>query len=304
MDTTFRSASTSLTAAFLVCAFASPCVQAQTTPGQIPQPWTYEGSKELQRRSDQSDQQQRQQQQQQQQYPSTQGSSPSASPSGGARLPLNMCRTKPVRAAEPNPLIGQWRYVGPLMGRGDMMSEINSVAAAISCPAYAGGFDLRTKSMIFRGKEIPANYGRDGDVWWGCSEFGSSGFRVANPNRLHMVDPQCAFERTGGSPSAQSPAATGTGRPAQVAAAQTASTAASGLLVQNNVVYVCRDGRVVVSRCRSDEDQTKHVTSRVSASQDYCTVAYPDRPKRNGFTVQEAELRASVVRNLQSCKVE
>ena len=99
------------------------------------------------------------------QYPSTQGSSPSASPSAGRpSTAQNICKAKPARANEHNPLIGQWRYAGPLAGRGGMMSEILSVGAAMACPALAGGFDFRAKSIFARGNEVPANYGRDGDV--------------------------------------------------------------------------------------------------------------------------------------------
>ncbi len=143
------------------------------------------------------------------QYPSTQGSGPSAAPSGGRPSPAqNICKVKPVKASEPNPLLGQWRYVGPQAGGSDLTSEVLQLAAAMSCPIFGSGFDFRAKSIIARGNEIPANYGRDGDVWWVCANDSHLNFRVANSNRLHMVDPRCAFERAGGSPGAQAAAAT------------------------------------------------------------------------------------------------
>ena len=141
------------------------------------------------------------------QYPSTQG--PSTSPSTSRPSTVqNICKVKPVRVGERNPLIGQWRYVGPQAGGSDFTSEVLQLAAAMSCPVFNSGFDFRAKSIIARGNEIPANYGRDGDTWWVCAGDSYVNFRVANSNRLHMVDPRCAFERAGGSPGAQAAAAT------------------------------------------------------------------------------------------------
>jgi hypothetical protein len=221
------------------------------------------------------------------QPPSTQGSSPSASPSAGRpSTAQNICKAKPVQAGERNPLIGQWRYVGPQAGGSDLMSELMGVAAAVSCPAFRGGFDFRAKSIIASGKEVPANYGRNGDAWWVCTVDASVGFRVANPNRLHMVDPVCVFERADAAAAAPPSASSGGTR----AVATPGSN--SGVPLRLNSVYTCNGERVVVQRCRSESEDA------------YCSVQYPDRKSAatGGLTPELAEKRGELVRKLEKCQ--
>jgi thioredoxin-like negative regulator of GroEL len=66
-----------------------------------------------------------------------------------------------------------------------------------------------------------------------------------------------------------------------------------------HVPYVCNGERIVVSRCRSDSDQPGFPATQPGS--DYCAVVYPDRPVRNGITVETAELRAAVLSKLRSC---
>jgi hypothetical protein len=65
-----------LTAIVLTSVLASHTVRAQTTPGAIPNPGTYQGSMEIQRQQDQQAQQYRQQTTQPSQQPQSQGSDP------------------------------------------------------------------------------------------------------------------------------------------------------------------------------------------------------------------------------------
>jgi tetratricopeptide (TPR) repeat protein len=66
-----------------------------------------------------------------------------------------------------------------------------------------------------------------------------------------------------------------------------------------HVPYVCNGERIVVTRCRSDSDQPRFPPTQPGS--DYCAVVYPDRPLRNGITVETAELRANVLSKLGSC---
>lgn len=127
--------------AFGAAAMTTQPVTAQeqenpSTPGQIPDPGTYQGSTELQRQSDQRDQEQREEQhQQQQQYQnaSPQRTSPGnygvAQESGGPRrvpprVPVNFAAGSRAIAA-----VGRHDYAGalaiarPLATRGDMLAQ-------------------------------------------------------------------------------------------------------------------------------------------------------------------------------------
>jgi hypothetical protein len=223
------------------------------------------------------------------QLPSTQGASPSTSAGAGrSSAAQSICNAKPVRAGERNPLMGQWRYVGLQDGRGDLMSEIQAAASAALCPAYGAGFEFRAKSMIVigRGYEMPANYGRDGDVWLVCApDSHLLHFRVAAPNRLHMVDPVCAYERAG------TAAITPPLAPSSAATVAAREMPAKGTLRMNSY-YVCNGERVAVLRCRSEADDA------------YCSVQYPDRKSAatGGVTPELAERRGELVKKLQGCQ--
>ena len=66
-----------------------------------------------------------------------------------------------------------------------------------------------------------------------------------------------------------------------------------------NIKYECNGETILVGHCRSDDDGPG--MARTQPSADYCMVYYPSRPKRGGFTVQEAELKSDVLRKLTAC---
>src|SRR6185503_6039650 len=69
--------------------------------------------------------------------------------------------------------------------------------------------------------------------------------------------------------------------------------------IRYNVRYSCSGDTIIVGHCRHDDDTPDF--PRTKPEDDYCSVIYPDRPKRNGFTVETVELRSDIVRKLQSC---
>src|SRR5262245_49063638 len=66
-----------------------------------------------------------------------------------------------------------------------------------------------------------------------------------------------------------------------------------------NYDYVCNKERIVVGHCRRDSDQPGMPATK--DEDNFCSVYYPDRPKRNGFEVQTVELRSDIVKKLESC---
>ena len=63
--------------------------------------------------------------------------------------------------------------------------------------------------------------------------------------------------------------------------------------------YVCNQERIIVGHCRRDTDQPG--MPRTKDEDNFCTVYYPDRPKRNGLQVQTVELRSDIIKKLQAC---
>ena len=63
--------------------------------------------------------------------------------------------------------------------------------------------------------------------------------------------------------------------------------------------YACNGERFVVYYCRSDDDGPEQgVTHPLS---NYCKVTYIDRPRRNGFLPETAELRGDILKKLAAC---
>ena len=69
--------------------------------------------------------------------------------------------------------------------------------------------------------------------------------------------------------------------------------------LRQNYDYVCNKERIVVGRCRRDSDDPTQ--PRTKDEDNYCSVYYPDRPKRNGFEVQTVELRGDIIKKLEAC---
>jgi tetratricopeptide (TPR) repeat protein len=79
----------------------------------------------------------------------------------------------------------------------------------------------------------------------------------------------------------------------------TAAHSASAQTFRYNVEYKCNGERIAVGHCRKDSDTPGFPAT--TPDQDYCSVYYPDRPKRGGFTVETVELRGDVIKKLQAC---
>lgn len=106
----------------LVWALVAPCAWA-ATPGEVPNPGTYEGSMKLQQQYDQQqqqfrNQQQLQQQQSEQQWQGTrqqQQSHQNAAAAQGQQV-LRTWQKRPALAASQNPLLGRWDSRGSSAG--------------------------------------------------------------------------------------------------------------------------------------------------------------------------------------------
>jgi hypothetical protein len=72
-------------------------------------------------------------------------------------------------------------------------------------------------------------------------------------------------------------------------AARAGESLINGEALRYNYPYRCNGERIFVTRCREPDDAA------------YCAVVYPDRPLRNGLTVETVEQRGDVVRNLAAC---
>ena len=60
----------------------------------------------------------------------------------------------------------------------------------------------------------------------------------------------------------------------------------------------CNGDRFVVYYCRGDSDTGPYVTNPLD---NYCSVTYIDRPRRNGFLPETAELRGDILKKLVAC---
>jgi hypothetical protein len=63
----------------------------------------------------------------------------------------------------------------------------------------------------------------------------------------------------------------------------------NGQALQYNYAYRCKGERVIVARCRDDDDQSN------------CQIVYPDRPYQNGMQVAPVEMRGDIVAKLDAC---
>ena len=62
-----------------------------------------------------------------------------------------------------------------------------------------------------------------------------------------------------------------------------------GQPLEYNHAYRCNGERIIVSRCRDNDDSS------------YCQTVYPDRPYQNGMQVAPVEMRGDVVAKLNAC---
>src|SRR5882757_6671917 len=149
MNRAYRTARVSLVLAALAVG-CRPTVGLAETPGEIPKPWTYEGSMKLQEQQRQQDQQFQQQQQ------SPQGG-PRMAPGGGgaAAAAADAARAKwqkqPPLPVDRNPLLGKWtRPASTRPNPNDPFAQIQALAKGGMCEVLFGGgiFEFRPDRLI------------------------------------------------------------------------------------------------------------------------------------------------------------
>jgi hypothetical protein len=131
----------------LVCA---PRAALSETPGEIPKPWTYEGSMKLQEQ-----QQQRQQDSQPQQGSQAHQNGGNAASGGAQGAALEAARrswqAKPPLPADHNPLLGRWRRPpGSQANSSDPFAALQALAKGGLCEALFGGgtFEFRPTTLV------------------------------------------------------------------------------------------------------------------------------------------------------------
>jgi hypothetical protein len=144
----YRTARRSLVLSAFIFASASWPALAET-PGEIPKPWTYEGSMKLQ-------EQQRQQDQQFQQQPQSQQSGGAMAQGGAQSAAWDAARRnwqkKPPLPADRNPLLGKWTR--PASTRGDPndpFAQLKALAKGGMCEVLFGSggvFEFRPDRLV------------------------------------------------------------------------------------------------------------------------------------------------------------
>ncbi len=147
MSSVCRSIRTGVMLSVAVFAWA-PRAGLAETPGEIPKPWTYEGSKKLQ-------EQQPQPAQQPQQQPDTRPSGAGAASGGAAGANLEAARSswqqKPPLSPERNPLLGRWTRPPSAGGQSsDPFAALQALAKGGLCEALFGGgvFEFRPNALV------------------------------------------------------------------------------------------------------------------------------------------------------------
>jgi hypothetical protein len=197
----------------------APYPALSETPGEIPKPWTYEGSMKLQ-------EQQRQQDQQFQQGPQTRQNAGNASGGAGAAA-LEAARRswqqKPPLPPDRNPLLGKWRR--PPTGQGnssDPFAALQALAKGGLCEALFGGgtFEFRTTTLVgFDARTSEQELDKveyRGDakhvVVLPKTTIKLIEFDFDGPNRINWASQNCVLVRVGAASSASAAApATGAG---------------------------------------------------------------------------------------------
>jgi hypothetical protein len=181
------------------------------TPGEIPKPWTYEGSMKLQ-------EQQRQQDQQFQQQQSPQGGSRMAPGGGGAgAAAADAARAKwqkqPPLPVERNPLLGKWtRPASTRPNPNDPFGQLQALAKGGMCEALFGGgvFEFRPDRLVgmddrTREQELDrVEYRGDARhvVVLPKTTLKLIEFDVDSPDRIHWTGQNCVLVRVAAAPTA------------------------------------------------------------------------------------------------------
>jgi hypothetical protein len=230
MKCAYRTAQGSLVlSAFIFASAAWPAFAE--TPGEIPKPWTYEGSMKLQ-------EQQRQQDQQFQQQPQSQQSGGAMAQGGAQSAAWDAARRnwqkKPPLPADRNPLLGKWTR--PPSTRGDPndpFAQLKALAKGGMCEVLFGSggvFEFRPDRLVGMDARTPeeeldrVEYRGDAKhvavlpkTTLKLIEFDFDG-----PNRIHWTGQNCVLVRVGATSTDAAAAA-----PPKVANAAPTATAAS-----------------------------------------------------------------------------
>lgn len=221
-----------------------PWLAAAETPGQIPQPWTYEGSKKLQEQEQQRDQQFRQQQ-------SPQGGSAMVPGGGGggnsaAAAAWDAARRKwekqPPLPPDRNPLIGgKWtRPASTRPNPNDPFGQLAALAKGGMCEMLFGGgmFEFRADRMIGMDERTPpqeldrVEYRGDPKhvVVLPKTTVKLIEFDLETPDRINWKAANCVLVRAGSAPAASSGAAAPKVANAAAAPAAGSRSASNGVL--------------------------------------------------------------------------
>jgi hypothetical protein len=220
----------------LVVLFAwAPRASFSETPGEIPKPWTYEGSMKLQ-------EQQRQQDQQPQQAPQTRQNAGNAAPGGAGAAAVEAARRswqqKPPLPPDRNPLLGRWRR--PPTGQAnssDPFAALQALAKGGLCEVLFGGgtFEFRPTTLVgfdarTSEQELDKVEYRGGEKQVAVlpkTTVRLMVFDFDGPDRINWSGQNCVLVRVGASNGAAAPAPATVARPA---AAASPGTSVGGVL--------------------------------------------------------------------------
>jgi tetratricopeptide (TPR) repeat protein len=195
----------------------------------------------------------------------------------GAEADYNKAIELEPKYPEPYHGRGNVRY-----SRGDYDAAIAEYTKAINInPKYALAYTLRGNIKMAQGKDTEAN-----------ADF-EIAIRLDSAQKSFVERLKAANLKDRASKAAGDSASTSTSH------STSSPSVKSPVSLEFNVNYSCGSERMMISRCRKDSDQPGFPPT--TPDQDYCQVYYPDRPKRGGFDASAVELRAEVIKKLQTC---
>lgn len=209
-----------------------PTLGFAETPGEIPKPWTYEGSMKLQEQQRPQDQQFQQQQQSPQGSPrmAPGGSAPGAAAADAARAKW---QKQPPLPVDRNPLLGRWtRPASTRANSNDPFAQLQTLAKGGMCEMLFGGgvFEFRPDRLVgmderTREQELDrVEYRGDAKhiVVLPKTTLKLIEFDVDGPDRVHWTGQNCVLVRVAAAPT--SSAGSGQTKIASAAAAPSAGS--------------------------------------------------------------------------------
>src|SRR6202022_4031021 len=205
MASTYRSTRISVVLSVVVLAWVPRAVFSET-PGEIPKPWTYEGSMKLQ-------EQQRQPDQQLQQPGARQGGGSAASGAPGAAAAEAARRSwqqKPPLPPDRTPLLGRWTRPASAGGNSsDPFAALQALAKGGLCEVLFGGgvFEFRPNALVgidqrMHEEELDrVDYRGDARhvVVLPKTTLRLMEFDVESPSRINWASAKCVLVRVRGS---------------------------------------------------------------------------------------------------------